>query len=59
MYLQTNEGAFTNRLPFVNIPAFICVFLTLALDTALFTFSAAYQISLTISADHMNVNSMV
>ena len=26
IYLQTNKRAFTNRSPFVNIPAFICGF---------------------------------
>ena len=59
IYLQTNENAFHS-----NIPALICgflkPFLTL-LDSQkhLFqekTFSAAYQMSLIILANHMNVN---
>ena len=54
IYLQTNECAFTNRSPFVNIPAFISGFLTLSwcglIHKCIFfkkTFSAAYQMSLT------------
>ena len=33
IYVQTNECAFPTLSPFVTIPAFICGFLTLSLDT--------------------------
>ena len=63
IYLQTNEGAFTNYSPFVNIPAFICGFFLLSWQLfyqCIFlkrTFSAGYQMALTISANHINLNS--
>ena len=54
IYVQTNEGAFTNHLQFLNIPACIYAFFLMRLDSQMHLFSSCdiihpYIISLTIS----------